>query len=136
MEVMNLDLDLPVTAEQWDILAHTATAMGPLHGFGVAGEDPPVIEVVASVERAPEGWAEWLSVRYAYGEPEKRAARLCFNGGQPYAALDSWAVPESAETPPERAEALRLSFDRWVRDRWTELLRLAGVPSGESLSGP
>jgi hypothetical protein len=126
MDVRNIDLDRPVTREQWDILSSTARERGPVEGFRVSDADPPEVIVVASLERAPEEWGEWLSSRFEYGHPYKDAARLVFNDGTPYARLEPWAAPDGGDDP-ERQTRMDAAFERWVRSRWHALLRLSGI---------
>jgi len=126
MQERNIDLDLPVTAEQWNMIVQTAEARGRVLGFRVEDGDPPGIVVLASLERAPTGWAQWLSPRSMYGEAEKEAARLVFNAGNPYAALEPWATPEE-ELEEAELQARAHAFQRWVRDRWHELMQESGL---------
>lgn len=127
MEQRNLDLDLPMTAEQWDVLVRTADELGPAEGFRSTDGDPPEIDVLATPERAPAGWREWVSDREAYGDPERPAARLEFNGGSPYARIEPWADPDEPAILQPRVEALRQELERWVRGRWHELLERSGI---------
>lgn len=127
MEQRNLDLDLSMTAEQWDVLVKSAEELGPKQGFRPTEGDPPEIVVLATPERAPAGWREWISDRESYGDPERPAARLEFNGGDPYARIGPWAEPDEPAILRPQVEALRQELEQWVRGRWHELLESSGI---------
>ncbi|HWV58616.1 MAG TPA: hypothetical protein VNZ57_14265 [Longimicrobiales bacterium] len=127
MEERDLDLDVPVTPEQWEILARTAEAIGDERGFRTDRNDPPAIHVHLTAERAPSRWRDWISPRDRYGEPERHAARFEFNDGRPVARVDPWIAPEPPAVLPQEVDVMQQDLERWVRNRWHELLEESGI---------
>lgn len=63
----------------------------------------------------------------SYARSTREFARFVFNGGRPYAEL---LPPETAKPPaitPAEEAAMDQGLERWVRERWHQLMRESGL---------
>jgi len=125
-----LDFGIPMLPEQWEELGRTAAALGPARrGFAWDEGRPGEIRVYLRHEDAPPGWLNLVTETEAgtYGAHERAVARFFFHDGRPFGriALPNWVAEPAYQ--PEEAAALWLELERWVRGKWHELLRAAGV---------
>jgi len=128
MEIRNLDFDIDVTREQWQQLGRTAAAAArDGAGFVWDEREPEEIRVVFREGDVPARWQDHVSPDELYGSPARTAARFVFNGGRPYARVEPPAVPAEPVITADEQEAMRLELERWVREKWHELMRVSGL---------
>jgi hypothetical protein len=127
MERRNIDFEVTITREQWDQLGRTAAALPDYGVLQWSAEQPETIEVSAREEDAPSGFQDVVSSRYRYGSGQQPVAEFVFNDGRPYASLQ----PPPAFEPPvvtgQQEHALERELQRWVRNKWHQLVDEAGV---------
>lgn len=127
MQPRNLDFEIPLTRAQWDQLAQSANFRPDFGVLRWTPDDPDVIQVSIREDDRPDGWAA-LTPPLADMPPEDReVARFVYNDGRPYARLEPPAQPVPPATLPQQDERLQRALERWVRGKWHELLRLAGI---------
>ena len=128
MQRRNLDFEIPLTPEQWAQLGESANLR---EDFGVlrwAPAERDVIHVSMRADDAPAGWAAMAPPPDdRVGPSDREVARFVYNDGRPYARL---TPPDGLAPPavrPEEERALEVGLERWVRGKWHELLRDAGI---------
>jgi hypothetical protein len=127
MQTRDIDFEIPLTREQWEQLGHSANARPDYGALRWTPDDPDVIRLSIREEERPAGW-NTIAPSVADMAPEDReVARFVYNDGRPYARLEPPPQPESPAIPPQEDEQMQRALERWVRDRWHELLRLAGI---------
>lgn len=127
MQARNLDLQIPLTREQWDEIGRTAARLGPEGGFSWTDDEPEQVAVFLRDQDAVGIWDRYVSGEDTYGTPRREVARFRFNGGRPFAELE----PPPATRPPAVTEAesaaMQAGLERWVRDGWQTLMRESGI---------
>ncbi len=128
METRNLDLDITVTAEQWQQLGRTANATArDGAGFRWDERQPDEIRVLFREDDVPARWQDRVSPPGLYGADAPAAARLVFNDGRPYASVEPPAAPAAPVITEDEQDAMQRELERWVRDKWHELMRASGL---------
>lgn len=128
MERRNLDFEVDMSEAQWDTLVRRADALGPRGGgFDREGGPDGEIQVFLRTDDAPSRWRDWVGDPETYGPTTREVARFHFNSGRPYAEIvvgDDVVGPGFVE---QDVEAMQTELERWVRGKWHELLREAGI---------
>jgi hypothetical protein len=123
----NLDFEIPLTAEQWHQLGESANARPDFGVMRWAPAERDVIHVSIRDEDAPAGWDTIAPADLGVVASDREVARFVYNDGRPYAQL----IPPAGLAPPavrpDEERALELGLERWVRGKWHELLRDAGI---------
>jgi hypothetical protein len=130
MEQRNIDFEVSLTRAQWDQLGRTAAA---LPDFGVLqwrSDQPETIEVCARNEDAPAGFQDIVSSRNRYGGGQHPIAEFIFNDGRPYASLQPPPGFERPVVTEQQGQRLERELQRWVRNKWHQLVNEAGVEVG------
>ncbi len=134
MERHNLFFEIELTDAQWHELQRTADTLGRDRGYasGARTEAPfetQPIQVYLDGDHGPSAWRGFLTVPGSrYGLASVEIASFHFNGGRPFASIDY--PPETVEPPAHtRNQELKLQdeLDRWLRQRWDELMRASGI---------
>jgi len=130
MERRNIDFEVSLTREQWDQLGRTAAALPDYGVLQWSHEQPDTIEIRPRTEDAPSGFQDVVSSPDRYRSAPPPVAEIVFNDGRPYATLQPPpAFTPPAVTPPQE-QALERELQRWVRNKWHELVDEAGVEIG------
>jgi hypothetical protein len=134
MERHNLFFEIELTDAQWNELQRTADTLGRDRGYasGARTEEPfetQPIQVYLDEERGPDAWRGFLAGSEGrYGRSSVEVASFHFNGGRPFASID---YPTETVEPPafsrDRELKLQVELDRWLRNRWDELMRASGI---------
>ncbi len=128
MERRNLDFELEMSTAQWDTLARRANALGPEGGGFDRGRDhAEEIQVFLRADDQPSHWRDWVGDPETYGPTVREVARFHFNSGRPYAEIDVGNEVVEPTYTEEEVTAMRRDLEQWVRGKWHELLREAGV---------
>jgi hypothetical protein len=128
MDRRNLNLDVPMTRERRRQLGRTAMAPGgPSVGYLWKGDRPDEIRVLARDESAPSALQADLTNENRYGVHEREVARFVFNDGRPYAELEPPPQPMDPAITLGRDRADERELEGWVRNRWHDLVRQAGL---------
>jgi len=128
MEKRNLSLGLPVTAEQWEIVARTAHELGVEEGFDWRPEACNEIELYMRPGHEPEGWQGWVAGGGAYGSGAVRAATFVWNDGEPFARNDLDILPQPPNVPQQDVERMQAAYEKWVHSEWQRLWHASGIP--------
>jgi hypothetical protein len=130
MERRNIDFEVTITRDQWDQLGRTAAAL-PDYGVLHWNEgQPETIEVCARNEDAPAGFQDVVSSRNRYGSGQQPVAEFVFNDGHPFASLQPPAAFNRPVVTKQQEQALERELQRWVRNKWHQLVDEAGVEIG------
>lgn len=129
MEERDLDFEITLLPEHWEELGRTAAALSDgAGGFAWSESSPDEIRVFMREEEAPPLWRDYLvGEEGTYGPHEREVARFYFNDGRPFGRI---VLPDGVAEPAFRTqetEAMQLELERWVRERWHQLMRDAGV---------
>lgn len=128
MERRNLNLGLPVSAAQWEMVSRTAHELGVGEGYGWVPESCHEIELYMRSEDAPADWRDWVAGNGAYGSQPVRAATFVWNDGDPFARNDLAMLPESPNILPQDVERMQAEYEKWVHGEWQRLWRASGIP--------
>jgi len=123
----NLDFEIPLTSEQWAQLGESANARPDFGVLRWAPAERDVIRVALRADDAPRGWDAVAPPDGHVAPSDREVARFVYNDGRPYARL---TPPDGLAPPalrPDEARALEVELERWVRGKWHELLRDAGI---------
>lgn len=126
MERRNLDLEIPLTREQWQQLGETANLR---EDFGVlrwATAEFDIIRVSPHMDDAPVG-LEGIATQTDFAADDREIARFVYNDGRPYAHLEPPAEPAPPAITSAEDRALDVALERWVRDKWRGLMRDSGL---------
>lgn len=127
MEPRNLDFEIELTEDQWDDILRRAEVLGAEEGgFARPDHNPGEIRVFLRPEDAPPLWRNYVGADDTYGVRNREVAQFRFNGGRPYAHIDSSYVVAPVFTEEEES-AMQAELESWVRGRWHDLLREAGL---------
>ena len=126
MEERNLDLQVPVSREQWGELGRTAQRIHSL-GYDWSGDEPDRIRVSLRDEEARGLWTRLVSDEGKYGESEREIAQFVFNDGRPFAHLEAPVTLDEPQIQPQQEAALEEGQARFVREKWQVLLERAGI---------
>jgi hypothetical protein len=127
MQRRNLDFEIPLTRVQWDQLSQAANFRPDFGVMRWSPDNPDVIQISLRGDDRPDGWDAITPPLDDMPPEDREVARLVYNDGRPYAHL---APPEQPAPPailPQDDERLQRSLEHWVRGKWHELLRLAGI---------
>ena len=127
MERRNIDFEVSITREQWDQLGRTAAALPDYGVLNWTAEQPETIEVRARNADAPSGFQDIVSSPSRYGTGRQTIAEFVFNDGRPYAALQPPPAFDRPIVTEQQEQALERELQRWVRNKWHELVDEAGV---------
>ena len=126
MEERNLDFEVPMTRDQWRQLGETAQRIHSL-GYDWKGDEPDRIRVSLRDEEARGLWSRLVSDEGQYGAHEREIAQFVFNGGRPYAHLEAPSTLDEPQILPQEEEAAEVGQERFVREKWHQLLERAGI---------
>ncbi len=126
MERRNLDLEVPLTREQWQQLGESANLREDMGVLRWAIADFDVIRVSMHDDDAPAGW-EGVATRTNFAADDREVARFVYNDGRPYAQLETPAAPAPPAITGAQDRALDVALERWVRDKWRGLMRDSGL---------
>jgi hypothetical protein len=132
----DLDFEIPLTREQWDQLGESANARPDFGVMRWASAERDVIHLSIRADDTPPGWDPVVPRERGDGPSDREVARFVYNDGRPYAQL---APPDGLEPPavqPADARALDVGLERWVRGKWHELLRDAGIATDRGALPP
>jgi len=128
MQQRNLDFEIPLMREQWEQLGQAANIRPD---YGVLRWAPvdewDVIRVSIREGDAPRGWDDFVPDDNGVYPDDREVARFVYNDGRPYAQLEPPPTPRVPAVLPEEEQKLQVDFERWVRDKWHELLRDSGI---------
>lgn len=126
MEERNVDLEIPLSEEQWFQIGKAAQANQAL-GYEWKGSEGDRIHVYLRDEEARGAWEGLVSDENLYGDQEVEIAQFVFNDGRPFAHLEAIpAFDEPSVTAPEE-DALEVGQERFVRGKWHQLVERAGI---------
>ncbi len=128
MEERNLELGIPLTREQWEQVARRAADLGrEQSGFEWSEEEPEQIRLYLHEEEARGLWSDYVSGEETYGAPDREVAQFVFNGGSPYARVEAPPTAQPPMVTQQEEQGMQLGLERWVRDKWEQLLRESGL---------
>lgn len=127
MERRNLDFGIPVTHELWEQLGQSANFRPDFGVMRWAPDEFDVIHLSIRADDAPDGWADEVPPDDGLRPADREVARFVYNGGRPFAQLEPPAQPRVPAIQPEQERAMQVHLERWVRGKWHELLRDAGL---------
>ncbi|MFL5576874.1 MAG: hypothetical protein ACJ79S_12980 [Gemmatimonadaceae bacterium] len=126
MERRNLDFEVPLTREQWEQLGQSANFRPDFGVMRWAPAEFDVIRVSVREDDAPEGWGDAAPPADDRVAPtDREVARFVYNDGRPFAQVEPPANVPAAR--PEDRRKLQVHLERWVRAKWHELMRDAGI---------
>ena len=127
MQARNIDFDTSLTLREWEQLALSIASRAD---HGVADwtpTEPDVIRLSIREGDYPEGWDGIVPPLDDLPPEEREVARIVFNDGRPYAHLEPPRQPERPVLLPQDDERMQLALEKWVREKWHELLRFSGL---------
>jgi hypothetical protein len=127
MQERNLDFEIPVSREQWEQLGRSAARLGEDSGYEWNPTEPDRIHLHLREEEARGVWDRFVSQEETYGEPSLELAEFVFNDGRPFARLQPPAAAEEPAITDNEEHAMDIGMERWVRDKWHELMRQSGL---------
>ena len=128
MERRNLDLGIPLTREQWQQLGEGANLRPDFGVLRWAPAEFDVIHLSVREEDVPKGWADFAPPADDVVAPaDREVARFRYNDGRPFAQLEPIVQPSAPGVPFAQERRLEVNLERWVRDKWRELLRDSGL---------
>lgn len=128
MEKRNLDLGVPVSAAQWDMVSRTARELGREEGFDWKPEACNEVELYMRAAAAPPLWRDWIPGGDVYGGDAVRAATFVWNDGEPFARNELNVLPESPNVLPQDVERMQAAYEKWVHGEWQRLWHASGIP--------
>lgn len=127
MQRRNLDFEIPLTRVQWEQLGHAANFRPDYGVMRWSPAEPDVIQLSVREDDHPDGWDAIVPPVDDIPPEDREVARFVYNDGRPYARLEPPDQPAPPALLPEEDARLELALERWVRDKWHELLRLSGL---------
>jgi hypothetical protein len=127
MQHRNLDFEIPLTREQWEQLGRSANFRPD---YGVLRWTPSEFEVISLSIRdtdVPEGWEGIVPRDDGVPPDDREVARFVYNDGRPFAQLEPPDQPQPPAVSEDASRALEEHLERWVRDKWHELLADSGI---------
>lgn len=126
MDRRNLDFEIPLTREQWQQLGEAANLREDYGVLRWAPAEFDVIRLSLHTDDAPRGWAG-VATNVRSAADDREVARFVYNDGRPYAHLEPPAEPAPPAITGAQDHAMDVALERWVRDKWHELLRDSGL---------
>lgn len=128
MEQRNLDFEIEMTRAQWEELGQSANA-APSQDESYEWDPERSDEIRVRVRKSdvPELWRDYITEDESYGEDSLEVARLHFNGGRPYASIDTPYTVDEPVYSEDEADGMRRELESWVRDKWHGLMRESGL---------
>ena len=127
MQRRNLDFEIALTREQWQQLGESANLRPDAGVLRWSPAEFDVIRLSIHEDDRPAGFAALTPPPMADVAGDLVVARFVYNDGRPYARLQPPAEFGPPRISPEEERALDQSLERWVRDRWRQLLRDSGI---------
>lgn len=90
-------------------------------------DKPDVIQISIREEELPPGWEAIAPPDDGRRPDDREVARFLYNDGRPFAQLEPPDEPKPPAISAEHDRELQVALERWVREKWHELLRLSGI---------
>ena len=126
MEERNVDLEIPLSEEQWFQIGKAAQANQAL-GYEWNGSEGDRIHVYLRDEETRGMWDRLVSEENQYGAQKKEVAQFVFNDGRPFAHLEALPAFEEPAVNSREEDALEVGQERFVREKWHQLVERAGI---------
>lgn len=127
MERRNIDFDVTLSRAEWDQLGRTAAAIPDSGVLDWRVTEPERIEVRVRDEDSPSELRGMLSDTGRYGADQRKVAEFVFNDGRPFATISDMPWLQPPVVTPEQEQAIGTEVERWVRNKWHELVKEAGI---------
>jgi hypothetical protein len=127
MEEHNIDFGVPLTREQWDQIGQSANFRPDFGVMRWSPDEPDVIQISIREEELPPGWEAIAPPDDGRRPDDREVARFLYNDGRPFARLEPPDEPKPPAISAEHDRELQVALERWVREKWHELLRLSGI---------
>lgn len=126
MQRTNLDLGIPLTRLQWAQLGESANFRTDDGVMQWSPSEFDVIRVSIIAADTPEGWSD-IAPPSRVRNDEHEVAHFVYNDGRPFARVEPPAQPQPPAVTDVEEHEMQVALERWVREKWHELLRESGL---------